>query len=199
MFELKDTHVAEALGRFTEQFKEKPNLTKLVAAFVERHQGVENIAWEIFNARMLANATDARLDDIGAIVGQPRNAMSDATYRQWISARIVINRSNGRPDDTLHVLELIVPDYPGSIAEYYPAAYAVRLYGYPGDFDTIFNILREVKPAGVRLFFEYSATDTDGLFTLAPGSVLLTGDTDLGLSGVAVPTTGGRLAGVLSA
>ena len=195
-YALNSDHVAEALGRFTEQFKDKPNLTKLVAGFVERNQGVENIVWEIYNARMLENAEDARLDDIGAIVGQPRDGRADPEYRQWISARIAINRSNGRPDDTLHVLELIIPEYTAEYVEYYPAAYAVRLHGYPGDFDTVFNILREAKPAGVRLFFEYSATAATGLFTYAPGATLVTGDTARGYGDATAPGTGGVYAGV---
>jgi hypothetical protein len=198
-YTLNDQHVAEALARFTEQFKNKPNLTKLVAGFVERTQGVENVAWEIYNARMLDNAADARLDDIGAIVGQPRDGRADPEYRQWISARIVINRSNGTPNDTLHVLELIVPDYTPEYAEYYPAAYAVRLYDYPGDFDTVFNILREVKPAGVRLYFEYSDVAETVLFTYAPGSALVSGDTARGYADATSPGTGGAYAGVLSA
>ena len=191
----KNTHVAEALTRFTEQFRGKPNLTKLVAAFAARTQGVEDIVWEVYNARQFENAEDARLDDIGAIVGQPRDGRDDAEYRQWIAARLVINRANGTADDTLHVLELIIPDYTPEYAEYYPAAYAVRLYGYPGDFNTVFDILREAKPAGVRLFFEYSSTDPDGLFTTAPGSTVVSSSTQ-GLADATAPGTGGRLAGV---
>lgn len=198
MYDQKLAHGAEALGRFTEQFKNKPNLTKLVAAFAERTQGIENITWQIYNARMLANAADARLDDIGAIVGQPRDGRDDTEYRQWISARIVINRSNATPDDTLHVLELVIPDYPGSLVEYYPAAYAVRLFGYPGDMDVIFNILREVKPAGVRLYFEYSPTPSTGTFKFAPSATLVTGSA-VGFADATAPGTGGVLAGVLSA
>ncbi len=194
----KTTHVAEAIGRFTEQFKNKPNLTALVSAFVERNQGVEDIVWEVYEARQLANATDVRLDDIGAIVGQPRDGRVDYIYRQWISARIVINRSNGTADDTLHVLGLIVPDYDPSLYEYYPAAYVVRLYDYPGDFDAIFDILRQIKPAGVRLFFEYSEYPTSELFTLSE-SLTVVSDDLLGLGDATDPGVGGRLAGVLSA
>lgn len=190
----KETHVAEALGRFTEQFKNKPNLTKLVSAFVERNQAVEDITWEVYNARMFDNATDSRLDDIGAIVGQPRNGLADPEYRQYIAARIVINRSAATPDSTLHVLELIIPDYPAELHEYYPAAYAVRLYGYPGDFDVVFDLVRQVKPAGVRLFFEYSATPLTGVFRFAPGSSVITAD--YGFADATSPGTGGVLAGV---
>ncbi len=198
MFSPKDTHVAEALARFTEQFKNRPNLTKLVSAFAERTQGVEDILWEVYTARQLENAEDDRLDMIGAVVGQPREGRADAEYRQWIAARVVINRSNGTADDTLHVLELVVPDYPAEYVEYFPAAYGVRLFGYPGNFDTVFNILREVKPAGVRLYFEYSATPATGLFRFASGSTL-TSSTDHGMADATAPGTGGALVGVLPA
>lgn len=194
---LKTTHVAEALGRFTEQFKNKPNLTKLVSAFVERNQGVENILWEVYNARMFANAADARLDDVGAIVGQPRDGRLDPEYRQYIAARIVINRSSGRPDDTLHILELIVPDYAPEFAEYPPAAYTVRLYNYPGDFDVVFDLIREVKPAGVRLFFEYSSAAPEAVFRFAPGGTVVAAD--YGFADSTSPGTGGVLVGVLTA
>lgn len=197
--EHKQTHVAEALARFTEQFKNKPNFQKIVASFVERNQHVEDVSWEMYNARFLDNAADDRLDMIGAVVGESRNGKDDTTYRQYIAARIVINKSDGTADDSLHVLELITPagsDY--DITDVFPAAYRIRLYGYAGDFDTVFDIVRQVKPAGVRLYFEYSPTARTGLFRFAPGSTLVSGSSR-GFDDASSPGTAGRLAGVLVA
>ena len=194
---LNTEHVDQALARLVEEFKNKPFIEGMLTAFVERYQLLENGSWEGYIARWFDNATGARLDDIGLIVKQPREGRDDNTYRKWLQARILLNRTQGRPDDTLDVLRLILPETTErSLVEEYPAAYVVRVFNDTFDPEQLLALLRLAKPAGVRLALEHSEHPSEDLFSFSDNLGTIQADADVGYSD-ATETTGGRYAGVI--
>ncbi len=187
---------ARALARVVEQFKHSPRLLAALSAWAGRFQELEDSLWSLFTERWISGS-GVQLDQLGEIVGQPREGRDDTEYRLWISARVRANRSNGHGDDTLRILELIASEADYFVQETPPAAYRVDAVGLGSDPAAIFQILRLAKPAGVRLDLTYSEEDPEFLFTLAPAGTLVTGDNDKGFANDA-QTTGGHLTGVFS-
>lgn len=190
-------HVTLAIARVVEQFKPAERLQALLSALVGPIQEIDDAVWQLYTERWPAVAEGVNLDMLGEIVGQPREGRDDETYRLWIAARVYVNRSTGKGDDTVHVMALIAPDAEVTVTETFPAAYMVEAVGLTPDPVSIWQILLKVKPAGVQMNFAYSDADPDFLFTFAPSSTLVAGDTDKGFGDSTNPATGGQLIGLL--
>lgn len=156
-------HVGVALDKLLHQFKNAVQLNEFFTAILAPVQTVENDLWALYTERWPDVAVGQQLDNLGAIVGQPRRGLNDADYRLWIQARILINRADGTGDDTLKLLQLIIPDAEHDIRDQYPAAYIVEAFGSAVDNETVFELLRLIKPAGVRLHYVFSP-ETANLF-----------------------------------
>lgn len=192
---LNSDHVDQALARLLEQFKNKPVLASILTAIVDQIQDLENTSWELYTERLLDGAEGAQVDNLGAIVGQPRNGLADADYLNWIRARIRVNRSNGDPNDILAIADLII-DVPVNLTEEYPAGYVVRIYAFTGDAQLIYDILDQVRPAGVWFNLEYSPEAGADIFEFSVSTSIVEGDTAKGFSEPA-QITGGKFAGAL--
>lgn len=187
-----EAHATLALARVLEQFKNKPNFTAIVEIESARIQALDDATLLIEQVRDPDVAAGAQLDQIGERVGQPREGRDDPEYRLWIKARQLINRSNGQPDDTLLVLQLIEPALVPIITDYYPASYFVHADELVSDPDAVWRILKQVKGAGVRMFLVYGlGEDETTLFRFASGDTTELDDTQ-GFADDAA-TTGGRM------
>lgn len=160
-------HVARALAKFLEQYRNKDDLRSLSRSFTNRIQELEDATWEVILYRLMANAEGAQLDALGAIVGRGRNNLSDADFLIAIKGQIRINRSNGTPEDILAVALLSIP--PGYVPLYdeeYPAVILITI-----DSEVLFNIqvlfenLIRTKSGGVRLLLEYLLAPIENTFT----------------------------------
>jgi len=90
------------------------------------------------------------LDDVGAIVGEPRKGRTDDPYRIAIKSRIRLNNSNGEPDAVIEAAELTTD---GGVFEYredYPAT--IELYSDENTLSRdVFRGALPYKAAGVEL------------------------------------------------
>ncbi len=190
-------HVEKALARFVEQFKNATNTQALVSALVDELQEIDAALWQLYTQRWVDLAEVVQLDNLGAIVGQEREARDDVEYRLWIKARVFANRSNGHPDDTLHILELIQPSADIEVEPTYPAAYLVHVYGATTSAQSIYNILTLAKPAGVRMNLLSDVDDANSFAFSDTANTLVPGDTARGFGDDGNPATGGQLIGIL--
>lgn len=145
-------HAAEGLARSLERFKGQPNWESVLKLFLFRCQGMEDVAWDLYQGMFLDNAQGPQLDMLGDTVGEPRNGRQDDQYRTFIRARIRINRSNGKVSDTLEVAKLVLE--PDAVIKYtpeYPAAYRVDIANTSVSARDLAAILNQVRPAGVGL------------------------------------------------
>lgn len=86
------------------------NNTKLVRALAGQWQGLEDALQQLYTERGIDTAVGAQLDLVGAIVGQPRNGLDDDDYRRLVSARSVVNRSDGAIERIIKVTRLVIDD-----------------------------------------------------------------------------------------
>lgn len=156
--ELIVDHPAQAVARLSQQFKTKPLIVALLKSWVTQVQELENALWDLREMRTLSTATGIYLDEIGAIVGQPRNGMDDDTYRVWISARVLVNRSSGTTEQVIgFVKKLVGESVEVWLDEQYPAAFAIQVGGIdPAKGVEIARLLQLAKPAGVGAQFQWS-------------------------------------------
>jgi hypothetical protein len=167
-------HVAGAIGRLREQFKDKPNIVALLSALVRPSQAIENTLQDMLVFRTVDRATGVNLDRLGKIVGQPRNGLVDDDYRRYIRARIAANRSRGTVNDILKVARLIVysDDASLEIDQQGTAAFVIRVVGVtvdPSLAAILLAFLKASKSAGVRVILEVAQNLPGGIFKLDDG------------------------------
>jgi len=176
------SHADEGLARSLERFKGQPNWELLLKLFLFRVQGMEDVAWELYQGMFLDVAQGPQLDMLGDTVGEPRNGRQDDQYRLFIRARVKINRANGKVSDVLEVAKLVLePTATVTYTPEYPAAYKVTVTGSSISARDIRDILVQVKPAGVGM----SVVRTEDLATALIFDTLtpLTNGLDHGLLG----------------
>lgn len=153
-------HASEGIGLLLEQFHSSPLLQTLVEVLMGQVQDCEGVAWQLLTERTLDYATGDQLEGLGLIVGEPRNGRDDDEYRVALRVRIAVNRSNGKPEEILNVLDLIFSGaLDAQVREYYPASFTIDLHNpavAPNTADVVVRFLRDAKPAGVGMNLGYS-------------------------------------------
>lgn len=162
----KTTHVAEGVSNLVSQFQTKPRIVSLTSIYLKQIQEAEDALSDLLTETDLDNAADIHLDNIGAIVGEPRLGRSDSQYRTAIRARILLNISNGTIEDMI-ALVIASTGLPVTIeiTEYFPASFTARIIEpidpLVVDTDDIAALISSGKPAGVGGhldFFEGTGT-----------------------------------------
>ncbi len=157
-----NNHVAEALARLMEQYKQAENLQAVVTALVEQIQNVEDATFELDNGRMLYNgstfpATGAQLDAIGEIVDFERNGLEDDIYLIFILGIIAQNHSDTTIRSVLAIINSLFLNPTGFfMTELYPASIAVAFAETtldPAFFATVAQIIQRSLGAGIGLAY----------------------------------------------
>lgn len=81
---------------------------ELLSLFAGVLQELEDTTVALVLETTLDAAEGVHLDQYGELVGEPRGDLEDDDYRRMIRARIAINGSNGRPEDLITILALIL-------------------------------------------------------------------------------------------
>jgi len=177
----------------------RPIFNGLLQTYLVQIQELEAAAWSVYVGTMLPAAAGDALDMLGELVGQPRGARDDATYKLWINARARLATSSGRPADLIAVVRAVLPlTVTITLIEYFPGDVTLDLSGII-DAQTalqIADMLQDAKAAGVRIDMLYSSSAAGENFSF--GSAASTPDIDVnrGFADVA-QTTGGKLTGVI--
>ncbi len=104
--EPNEQHVIEARKLFIEQFRGKRVVQGFLDTYIRRLQDIEDVLWEIIDARILDNAVDAQLDTLGRLVKETRRGRSNLVFRNGIRIKIRVLRSKGRILDVIDVATL---------------------------------------------------------------------------------------------
>ena len=172
---------ATALGLLTSEYAGKPAITGVLTSLANRFQLLEQQIWSVINAYVLKNYPIAgqdfsvALDNLGAIIGEPRGGRNDATYVPALYLRILINRSRGRALDVIAVVQQVLTNFGLSttLAKYWEpgaAAFEVDVIGISsGAIAALLAMLPQVRSAGTRgMLVSSSATPAT---TITFGSV----------------------------
>lgn len=124
-------HVDAALNRLLEQYKDQPDLEKLLRIFVLRWQTIENMLQAVLEFRLLDVATGFLLEVYGKLLDLPRRAgWSDEQWRFYMGVKIRALKSSGTEDELIAIGELMRPagsTAPVRLWREYPRAYRIEI------------------------------------------------------------------------
>lgn len=188
--------VALGLARMIWQFRgDQPRLQGALEALLDEVQNLEDVSFEVLTERWPLTAIGTQLDTIGKIVGQERGELSDDQYRLFILARILVNRSNGRIEELIDILEIVgVTDM--KISEFWPAEMRISIADYPYG-DLLGGLLAEAKAGGVTFRWVWSEETRANTFAFGSSLGSDTVDANKGFGDLteATQTTGGQWSG----
>jgi hypothetical protein len=189
-------HTLIAKERLPNQFRNAWNET-FVEIFVKPFNDIELAYQELLVGRTVGTAVGAQLDNLGKLVGQPREGLIDDDYRRFIRARIFTNKSNGTHEVLIRVIRLLLDN---------PAAQIEVLSQHGGVAIRVNNVIlsasiasillrfaRDAVEAAIRVFIESFPDTDDNLFTFGQSFVLdvaiPSGATILQANNVVTPST----------
>lgn len=185
-------HVATGLARLARQFR-KPVIQAVLSAYLAEVQAIEDAFWALIILG-IDNAQGAHLDQLGALLGEPRQGLGDLAYRNLVRARAVSNRSRGTYTDVRDTLRASLDGVNYTLDPSYPAGLLADLATFPGAGlpARIGALVRRATAAGVGVAIVSPAAAGD-TFAFAEGD-----DVEVDTEGFASTdmSTGGALAGV---
>jgi len=125
----KINQITEGLERLITQWQDKPNVVGLFTSYLDSINELEDVYFQLLEERSLDTAIGAQLDNIGLIVGEPRDGRSDNDYRDGISLRVAINASDGTEPRVVELLKLLSGAETAVYQENFPAGVIIKLEG----------------------------------------------------------------------
>ena len=135
-----------------EQFKNSPNVIKLISIFNDQVEALEGAAFEVRDYFWIDTAEGTQLNTIGDILNTPRDGRNDTEYRLYLREVIALNFS-GTPEDIINVL-LTLFNFTSPVYLFRETTMATYLiYDYLGGGGIAHSALWPYSPAGVLGLF----------------------------------------------
>ncbi len=194
-------HVQAGLDRLCQYIKDKPNHTALMSIFLARYNMIEAMFFDLLTLRSIYTAniadptgtTGSQLDQVGRLVGQSRNGMTNDDYRRYCFAADRTNRSNGLVEDLIQIAKLVLNDDTAYIQvdQQGTAALVIRILTTTLD-DPLANVLLDFMQrgalAGVRVIVE-TQYDPDPLTFMTATAAFVTSPVTGGDTYITVDST----------
>lgn len=107
MINLDSNIVQQGKDKLITQYYRSENIEKVLEIGLDLLQDAETIAHSLYQNRTIEDAIGVQLDGVGAIVGQPRNGLTDEVYRLRIKAKIAENNSEGTREEIINIAKLL--------------------------------------------------------------------------------------------
>ncbi len=157
-----ERHFGEGLVALVPPLWGKPVIAAVLRSYLNRVQELEDDIFEVLGAFDINTCDSTRLNVLGRIVGQSNLGWGLETYRNVVRARIAANRSHGREDDLIAVLQLAGGVAPGAatITQHTPATVTITLADPITDdaAEALDFLLPVTRSAGVQLHLFRSFT-----------------------------------------
>lgn len=149
-------HLQAMLDRLIQQFKGLPNLQAFFTAFGNQLNDVEEFYGQLMNDLILENAIGTQLDNLGAVLNQGRNGLTDDDYRAVLQSRIVEYQSNGTIEDLIQIMLVLGGANQVQLLEDFPAGFQITARGInsPVANKDIVAAILQAKLAGVQANIE---------------------------------------------
>ena len=168
----KTNHVDEAIANLLQQFKNKTNWPKVLTAFIEQVQELEDMFGDLIAITDLDAAEGVQADVLGSIIGEAREGRNDEDYLIGIRGRILVNKSEGTPVDIIDLMTTITGTTV-QLRELFPAAYEVFIDSPVASEDEAARfavLMRAATGAGINAQLRYAGDVPSTQFRFAtPG------------------------------
>jgi hypothetical protein len=158
----------------------------LIANLVSPFQDFQNARQQVLTMRGIATGQGFILDYIGKIVGWPRAGASDTVYRQYLFAKILVNKSTGKREDLIKIARAILGVSAGNvwIRTRRNASFIMEIQNVPVS-DVTASVLQRMLVAavgiGVRIVIVFSYVPLASTFRLDVGPGLDNGQLARGI------------------
>ncbi len=188
-------HVDLAVDRLTDESK-TDNRVAFISALVRPLQDIEDAAYQLLTERGIYDAIGQQLDDLGEIVKEPRNGLSDDDYRIRLFARVAANNSEGLLSDFIKVARLIFNDdtLTARIEPQYPAALVLHVEGGPMSEAAgaiLIEFLKDTRSGGVGIQAHFHIGEDEDTFELGSVTHISSATVPIGSTAVPVLSTDG--------
>lgn len=162
-------------NRIFTQWRDSESWGRWVELLGRAAQDWENAAQTLLTSYDIENSEGAQLAMIGRIVGQEDPGLGDATYRQFLNARILANRSTGGPEEIYSVFRALYDVESGfyvSPSELGKKEFSLRVSTPITNLQAVHgqDFLGDAKEAGARAILEWQEVATTALFMFNTGS-----------------------------
>lgn len=191
-------HLALMAQRLLWQFRDSANFQSLAQSLGAEVNEIE-AALSALEGLTVDGEAGVQLDGDGDLLGVNRDGRTDVDYRAAIHAQTRVNRGQGRIEDILFALDLMIPGGDFELTEAPATVYVDVLSGLGAGDPTateVAAILDRLLGGGIAHALIYSSVAEDETFTLAAGDTVQTSTTQ-GLADDG-QTTGGRLADAIA-
>jgi hypothetical protein len=187
-------HIAQALNRVLEEYKESPRLLFMLSTSVQQVQDLEDALIDLLDKTWINTAEGEQLDQLGLLLNVTRGGFSDAVYRTRLNAAIVRYTSSGRPEQVISAIRLLSQADQIILEELFPAEIRVTAIGAVSPAGTLDELKAGIK-GSMAAAVSYSAliisSDTPFVFD---GDPYPNGQ---GFGDVNDPSVGGNFAEIL--
>lgn len=156
--------VEAGLELLPHQFRNKLNVESLLSSFTSELDQINNDIFTLVDNFNVDDATGIYLDYIGKVVGEIRNGDNDDDFRKRIEIRILINNSEGTPNDILEILSELTETNKVKIWEHFPCSSIFYTNGNNGNSETL-NALLKSAPATSEISLLVDTTNFGIQFT----------------------------------
>lgn len=134
----------------------KPKIRALIRALGTGAQTHEDQCMDLIASTGLEEATGHALEQWGDLVGEQKLGLSDTEYRQFIRARMLVNRCSGTVDELLEILALAAgPDASAYHTSVPPATYVLTVvrksFMSAQARRRVARMMKQAAPAGRRM------------------------------------------------
>ena len=156
------THVEDAKARLLFQYQGKANIEALISSLSsEQIQDLEDVLFDISTRLNIDTSVGVQLNNIGVIIGQPRNGQNDATYRLFLKGKAGRNVSEGDIERVLSIWKIITGGSVVQVIEIFPAN--IELFSDIPVPDALasdaFDLMQDVVGAGIRVVSSVIGSD----------------------------------------
>lgn len=188
-------------GYIRHQYYRAPVLQAILESWLQQVQSREDTLRVLLDQNALSDMQLSFLLDIeGELIGESRNGRDNAAYRTALLARRLINRSQGRAQDYIFLLQTLYQDADVTLEfRFSPYDELGLIVAQPVGFldpVAVNDQIQTIAPAAAMVHYIWYPAASDDTFAFAPGSVVVSGDNRQGFSDL-VGASSGRLVGVL--
>lgn len=97
------------------------NIEKLIESYYgDQLQKIENMLYSLYDLTSIDNSEGEQLDKIGKMINQPRMALTDTDYRNFLKGKIAQSMSHGTTQDLYITYETMTGETTIELHEYFP-------------------------------------------------------------------------------
>lgn len=169
-----EVHIDAALANVLEQYRDQPDLEKLLRIYVARWQSIENVLQTILEFRLLDVATGWLLAVYGKLLDLPHRAgWTDDQWRFFLRVKVQALKSSGTIPELFAIATAMVPSTStGTVRIFpeYPRAYRLELPDIPPDLQSLALELLQLATAAPERIVIAFFTAGAGFAFRAPGT-----------------------------